>query len=131
MKPEYADWVADYSKRHDGALLGQCEDAVKRMVEAFPELTIVRGHVFVMRWGQRAHWWCVAPDESVVDPTAKQFPMILAYEPWIPGTPVRVGKCMNCGDEIYRVVQSLDEPAPRVYSCGPRCAAELSYEFNG
>jgi hypothetical protein len=46
----YADWIAAYAAR-TGPLLGRCRVAAEEMVGAFPELTIVRGHVWVPGWG--------------------------------------------------------------------------------
>src|SRR5688572_29828181 len=110
-------------------VLGQCAKATQEMVEAFPELKRVPGHVYTIGWGKRAHWWCVAPDGEIVDPTVSQFVgACVDYEPFEAGHEVRVGRCMNCGDDIYAVILVLDEPPPRPYFCGDHCSAEMARE---
>lgn len=122
MKDEYVTWIKAYIDRMDGKLLGRCKDAVEEMAKAFPELTKVPGHVYT-DWGMRGHWWCKTADGEVIDPTAKQFGFIFAYEPWVPGTEVRVGKCMECGDEIWKAVQTLEEEPRRETFCSKDCEA--------
>lgn len=120
----YREWIDDYSDRKEGVLLGKCAEATKEMVAAFPELTRVPGHVYGT-WGKRAHWWCETADGQVVDPTVGQFPdPFLEYERWIPGDEVRVGKCMNCGREIWRALQTLEEEPPRESFCDAMCLKE-------
>lgn len=101
--PRYDGWIAEYLKAHDGFVLGDCHEATTAMVTAFPELQQVRGHVICPApWGKRAHWWCVAPDGKIIDPTRAQFTAgVLAYEPYVEGDEVRVGTCMNCGEAIW------------------------------
>jgi hypothetical protein len=125
----YGEWIAEYVRRHDGAVLGKCRDAVTEMRAAFPELTEKRGHVYVMGWGKRGHAWLVDPGGFVVDPTASQFPGIMLYEEWQPGDEVRVGKCMNCGDDIWEAIQSLDVDPGRRSVCSPACENALAAEF--
>jgi hypothetical protein len=120
---KYVDWIADYARRHS-SLLGMCRQATNEMKTAFPELHIVRGHVYTT-WGQRGHFWCKTDDDEIVDPTAAQFSLIFDYEEWKPGTPVRIGKCMNCGEEIWEPVESLDGPIPHKSSCSAECEREL------
>jgi len=130
MKAAYTEWIQQYLDEHNGSVYSHCQDAVEKMVEAFPELEKVPGHVFVMGWGQRAHWWCVTSEGEIVDPTKSQFPMVFDYEAWVPGTEVYVGKCMNCGAEIYKAVQKLEEAAGlNTGVCSDVCASELDAEF--
>lgn len=70
------------------------------MSEAFPELRKIRGYIHCDQ-GIPAHWWCEDEAGSVIDPTASQFTGITQYEEYQEGMEVRIGKCMNCGDEIY------------------------------
>lgn len=107
MKDEYQQWIEDYKKRNP-ILLGACHAATAEMKEAFPELTVVRGYVYCA-WGKRGHLWLTTDDGTIVDPTAEQFPGVFEYEPWVPGSEVRIGTCMNCGDEIWESFQSLDD----------------------
>lgn len=92
-------------------LLGQCKEACEEMRKAFPELMVVPGHVMCI-WGKRGHIWLVAPNGDTIDPTRKQFPGVVEYEPWKPGDSVLIGVCMYCGHEIWKPVQSLtlDDP---------------------
>jgi hypothetical protein len=119
---EYAAWIADYIKRMDGKLLGRCHSGTAEMMGAFPELKVARGHVHCV-WGKRGHVWCVDEEGNIVDPTKTQFEAygIMTYEEWQPGDEVRVGKCMNCGDEIWKALQTLDEEPRRECICGPEC----------
>jgi hypothetical protein len=82
---------------------GQCAEITAAMAQAFHELRRVRGHYYCLTWGERAHWWLVAPDGTVVDPTAAQFPSrgLGHYEEWQEGAEEPVGRCANCGGEIY------------------------------
>jgi hypothetical protein len=104
---EYEAWIETLVKEHGTALMGQCQVAVRNMVLAFPELRAVAGHSYGV-WGKRGHWWLVAPDGEIVDPTISQFPGPIEYEEWVPGSEVRVGKCMNCGEEIWERVEVLE-----------------------
>ena len=124
MSDAYADWIARFLAEHNGSVRGLCASASMAMKAAFPELAIVRG--FHCPGGP--HWWLTAPDGTIVDPTASQFPKPGAYRPFRPGDIVQVGRCMNCGEEIYEKVQSLDGSPKCV--CSPECALELDAEYN-
>lgn len=122
MNPQYQIWIAQYVKSQP-FILGICSRATEEMVKAFPELKRVPGHVETAN-GRFAHWWCVDPEGKVVDPTAAQYRDIggiLAYDPWRPGSLTRVGKCMDCGDEIWKAVDSLD--GKKESFCSKRCEA--------
>jgi hypothetical protein len=124
----YAEWIAAYSIRQDGILLGKCREAVADMLAAFPELREVRGHVHCM-WGKRGHFWTQDLDGSIVDPTRAQFPGGIEYEPWVEGSEVRVGKCMNCGADIWEQVKDLLHVETNSI-CGPDCERELEHYYN-
>lgn len=69
----YRQWI---DKRYPTtkAALGRGKQAVCAMKEAFPELRITIG--FILHSGAREpqpHWWLVAHDGYIVDPTAVQF----------------------------------------------------------
>lgn len=128
MKREYADWIEMYLDRYDGRPVGLCGSATAEMVLKFPELRRVAGFVYTNR-GECEHFWCTTAEGEVVDPTAKQFEWISAYVPWQPGDEVRVGACMNCGEGIYRRVQSLDEPGLNPGVCSEECFDELKKEY--
>lgn len=115
MSKEYDDWIESYPYKDR---VGMCGAATNEMCKKFPELKRVPGFVSTM-YGLREHWWCVSPDGSIVDPTKEQFKGvggILSYQEVGREDSVRLGKCMNCGAEIY---------GP--YSVGPRsmCLPQL------
>ncbi len=105
MTPEQRQWVQTWLAEHDAIEsggYGLCYKAAHDMAEAFPSLAVVSGHALCLYpWGKRGHWWCVEPNGTIVDPTAKQFPAIGRYEPYTEGDDIRLGKCMSCGDEIW------------------------------
>jgi hypothetical protein len=75
------------------------------MVKAFPELRVACGFC-LCTWGKDQHWWCVAPDGTVVDPTKSQFHAVFGYEEVDPNDPatrnrVPSGVCMDCGDAVF------------------------------
>lgn len=109
-------------------MLGQCQVESLAMQKVFPELAVVRGFVSVMvpgSPGRRGHWWCVDPDGNIVDPTRGQFEcVVLDYEPYKEGDHVRLGRCMNCGAEIW------GEPEKgRQDVCSKSCEEILKYEL--
>lgn len=53
---------------------GKCQEYAEDTAAKDPSLRVVRGHYLCPLWGMQAHWWCVRPDGSIVDPTVKQFP---------------------------------------------------------
>lgn len=101
----YAEWIAAYVAQHDDFVRGKCSQATKEMVEVFPELRRACGFAHVS-WGSDQHWWCVAPNGSVVDPTAGQFRGAIRYEELDPNDPttrrrVPTGVCMDCGGDVF------------------------------
>ena len=128
MKPEYQIWITDYLARNT-SVYGKCKEVSAKMQKAFPELVIVPGYVDTM-WGRRDHFWLVDPTGQVVDPTESQFPGgVFAYEAWRPGSLTRVGKCMECGDEIWRPMDTLK--AVNVSTCSSECEEALLASLNG
>lgn len=112
----YAEWIQNNAYGY-----GQCVEATVAMVAAFPELRRVRGHVFLMGASSvPTHHQCVAPDGAIVDPTASQFPNLVAYDEWVEGDEEPVGKCCNCGEYIYPSIGYTDTV------CSDACAS--SYE---
>lgn len=100
MKQEYTDWIRTNVLENP---LGDCRKWAEAMRVVFPELALVRGHYYCVVWGQRGHWWLVASDGEVVDPTAAQFPSQGhgVYDPWEEGAKEPTGKCPNCGGYAY------------------------------
>ena len=76
---------------------GKCKEFVDAAILADPTLKAVRGHYHCPFWGEQAHWWCVTPDGTIVDPTAKQFPSkglgeYVEFSGILP--------CAECGKEV-------------------------------
>jgi hypothetical protein len=101
MSPQYQSWISEHYP--DASGYGKCHEATEELVAAFPELRRVRGFYLCGVWGQREHWWCVAPDGSIVDPTAGQFPSkgFGVYSELDPDEPEPTGKCLDCGEYVY------------------------------
>lgn len=97
----YHVWIEENYPGESG--YGKCAEATERMVVEFPELRRVRGHYFCSAWLWREHWWCVAADGAVVDPTAGQFPSrgVGEYREWDESKPEPTGRCPNCGKYCY------------------------------
>lgn len=88
----------------------KCMEYTKAMTAAFPELRRVSGfYTFGEEDGSdteespgEEHWWCVAPDGSIIDPTAAQFFPGGNYVEYREDFHViRRGRCMACGSDIY------------------------------
>ncbi len=127
MTEEYRQWIANWLSTNNP--YSKCAEAVTAMHEVFPNLTVVKGHADT-DWGRRAHWWLVTPTGEVVDPTASQFGAVFAYDPWKPGDKAQVGTCMNCGDEIWKPLQTLDEEPKRECICSTRCSDAFATYLN-
>jgi hypothetical protein len=110
----YKTWIA---ANVEGNGYGQCSEATEAMADAFPELKRVRGHYYCHRWGERTHWWLVAPDGSIVDPTAAQFPSRGDgdYVEWNEGDEEPTGKCPNCDGYVYGGGTVCSEQCAREY----------------
>lgn len=130
MSEAHDVWITAFVLEHEHKVMGRCREAVVLMKQAFPELLVSRGHVSTI-WGMRAHWWLLTPEGEVVDPTASQYPGIFEYLPWEPGDEVQVGKCMNCGEEIWEPTDSLDGPPPQKSICSPKCNDEMMEYLDG
>jgi hypothetical protein len=143
-------WITGYVQRVTSmgalshrALVGHCGVASRELAKVFG-LTVVPGWVCLSANDERPepgepahraeHVWCVDSTGKIYDPTVLQFfpEAVFRYVPWQPGDRVRTGRCMNCGDDIHRAVQSLDEHGgQRDYVCSPKCELELDRWFNG
>lgn len=100
----YADWIAAYVARMP-FVRGNCKEATAEMVQHFPELRVAAGFVHCS-WGRDQHFWCVAPDGSILDPTRGQFDLVYQYEELDLSDPeavarVPTGVCPNCGGDVY------------------------------
>jgi len=97
---KYQGWI----KENVTEAYGKCVEVTKQMLEAFPELTRVKGHYHCPFDGKRPHWWLKTDQGVVVDPTASQFlsgGIMGEYEEWKEGRPEPTGKCMDCGGYCY------------------------------
>jgi len=100
VENKYQKWITQNVKES----YGTCQKVTKTMANDFPELKRVRGHYDCPLWGERAHWWLIALDGTIVDPTLSQFPTGGAgaeYVEWVEGTKEPTGMCPNCGGYCY------------------------------
>lgn len=54
-------------------IYGMCAEHTLAMQQKFPELVRIRGHYDCPFHGKICHWWLVAPNGEIVDPTVSQF----------------------------------------------------------
>lgn len=116
MTNEHRQWIAAYvAAQPDRFVRGKCAAATLAMAAAFPELRRAGGIVEVEWPGavppirKEQHWWCVARDGSIVDPTISQFalpPTSVDYEEIDIADPAArermpTGRCLNCGKDTY------------------------------
>lgn len=127
MTVEHRQWISAWLSTNNP--YGRCAKAVQEMHAAFPDLTIVKGHAET-DWGRRAHWWLATATGEVVDPTARQFGAVFGYDPWKPGDEAQVGTCMNCGDEIWKPIYTLDEEPKSECICSERCHTAFTTHLN-
>lgn len=126
---KYEKWIGKHSS-DIFKVLGRCQSICTKMVAEFPELRITNG--FVKLDGveeQQTHWWCVDPDNNIVDPTAFQYVWnntpILQYIEIDDDHPARKyprRKCMNCGKYFF------DGPGHKEYypCCDKKCLEEYT-----
>jgi hypothetical protein len=127
MNIKYQQWIDNFVSDHNGCVIGLCCVAVKKMKEAFPELEVQRG----FRYPGGEHWWLKTADGTIIDPTENQFYSDGEYKQFEPGDEVRIGKCMNCGWELYDTVESLDVPSKKDTSfCDKDCRKEFADYLN-
>lgn len=100
---KYAGWIETDMAAHNNWARGRCQNASRRMTEAFPELRLVRGYCVLANGYAPAHWWCETDAGVVIDPTAAQFDVIVDYDEYNEEKhgPLPIGKCMNCGFEVF------------------------------
>ena len=106
MKHRYERWIQNFRNKNMNVVQGMCLEASYAMHKKFPELTVVRGHVKL--WDEfdesiykYPHWWLIAEDGDIVDPTESQFPNLLEYEQWDESLTEPTGKCPNCGNYCF------------------------------
>jgi hypothetical protein len=119
----YREWIA---ANVNGTGYGECAEVTEAMAAAFPELRRVPGHYYCHTWGERAHWWLVAPDGQIIDPTAQQFPSagLGEYVEW-DGSPLPTNPCANCGEPVYDGSAVCGEECHRAYVA--YCTNPMSY----
>jgi hypothetical protein len=97
----YATWIESYAKN----CYSKCAEFTFAMQQEFPELIRVRGDYDCPLWGKRSHWWLKTETGEIIDPTVSQFPTKGAaadYIEWVEGDDEPTGKCLCCGDYVYR-----------------------------
>lgn len=114
----YEEWIAENVDEP----YGKCRQWTHAMVTFFPELRLARGWYDDLLWGARQHWWCVAPDGAIVDPTVAQFPGPKypgAYREITDEAEIPTGICMQCGDACY-----VGRPV-----CSENCGRAINREY--
>lgn len=112
MSEQHEQWIA--AQNLPPQPCGLCEFVSRRMVEQFPDLRLARGHF--APWGEQRrypHWWCVAVDGTVVDPTAAQFDGVGPGDYVEHGGPEPTGKCLHCGEYTYAGASFCDRTCTR------------------
>ena len=130
---EYNQWIQNFILKL-GFVRGMCVHAANEMKQAFPELRIVKGFAVFNEAYESAraeHAWLITEDGTILDPTKGQFDLPFTYREWQPGDRVQVGRCMNCGDDIYDKPKSLDDDSLHRSVCSRNCEIELEFEYNG
>ena len=123
---KYKEWISINFPTQQSART-MCEDATKKMIVVFPELTRVRGlaHVeepYELPPTKVPHWWCEDKDGKIIDPTAHQYPTsILKYDSVDNSKGEPSGKCPNCGELCYE----------GSYLCSSSCEKEYVKYMNG
>lgn len=117
----YGEWIGKNCPSKPTGALGHCAEFVDLMAAVFPELRKTRGFYHCHKWGRRTHWWLVAPDGSVVDPTVLQFPSagLGKYEE-LADADLPIGRCMECGELVM----------PRGYGSSQFCNEEHEKRFS-
>lgn len=92
--------MEDYKK-----FRGKCKEYCEKEIENDPTLKLVRGHYYCPFWGEQAHWWCLAPNGAIIDPTKAQFPSngigeYIEFDGKI--------NCSNCGKEMKEEEASFE-----------------------
>ena len=70
LSQEHLDWIQNNVKDS----YGKCLFYTAKLQEQFPNLRRVYGFYYCPIWGERNHFWCITEQNTVVDPTASQFP---------------------------------------------------------
>lgn len=101
VESKYNQWIRDYGLRYD-SIRSRCEEATMEMIDEFPELTRVRGHVsHILSDKISPHWWCKDEDGTIWDPTSSQFVAIIEYIEHDESQSEPTGKCLHCGEYCY------------------------------
>lgn len=103
--------IDDYTKYR-----GKCREMSEALVATDPTLTLVRGHYYCPIWNRdEPHWWCVKPDGTIVDPTAKQFGSkgMGEYTPFN-----GIVECAECGKKVAEEDAKFDS---NYAFCSNRC----------
>lgn len=113
----YADWIASHVLDDP---TGQCLFWCEIMQDVFPELMLARGHAqppvpIPGRPQGYAHWWLVAENGAIVDPTAGQYPWALTYVPYDASASEPTGRCHECGGYAYDYAALCSAACARAY----------------
>ena len=106
--------------RNDGyrLLAGKCAKIAAAIAKACPEFRVAKGYYHCPHWGKRGHFWLVAQDGTIYDPTIWQFPTETgAYEEIHENSEV---ECDQCGKRIPLAGATIGGNGNYVF-CNGRC----------
>jgi hypothetical protein len=96
---EYQEWTDRNVPDDQELVYGRCEYYSRLMKERFPELRLAKGR-YITQTRKHPHWWLIDPEGCIVDCTEHQFKNTGEHVEREGEEPV--GKCINCGELIYR-----------------------------
>jgi hypothetical protein len=109
---------------HDPSVAGWCQFAATKMAKQFPELRLARGWYGTPQ-RKSAHWWCVAVDGTIVDPTGEQFKERGLFDRYIE-LDVNAIACTGCTSTVAESDPSFYVVADSPF-CSKTCAGASSH----
>ena len=102
MNSNYSNYLSVHQP-YDMSGWGECKERCEAMLEVFPELQMVRGHVLFRGRPTKPepHWWLVDCEGNVLDPTINFDLHLTEYQPHDESGPEPTGECPNCSGYCY------------------------------
>jgi hypothetical protein len=108
--------MSEQNKTNYELYRGRCKELSEAAIAADPTLTLVRGHYYCPIWNsEEQHWWTVAQDGTINDPSKLQFPSagLGVYTPFSGYI-----SCSECGKDVLEENASIDG---RYAFCSYKC----------
>jgi hypothetical protein len=95
---------------------GKCREMCDEACAADPTLTLVRGHYYCPIWNvEEQHWWTVRQDNTIFDPSAKQYPSKgMGIYTLFDGTI----ECSECGKSFKEDDENASFDSNYAFCCG-------------